>query len=583
MNVSDTNTEQLLLTSAKSAHQVLARKWRPRNFEQMVGQEHVLRALINALNSHRIHHAYLFTGTRGIGKTTVSRILAKCLNCEQGISAIPCGSCSICTAIDQGKFVDLLEVDAASRTKVEDTRELLENVQYAPTQGRYKVYLIDEVHMLSGHSFNALLKTLEEPPPHIKFLLATTDPQRLPVTILSRCLQFHLKRLPPERIAAHLANILQQEVITYDQTALQLLSKAADGSMRDALSLLDQAIAYGGGHVSEQEVSAMLGAIEQTYIWDIIAALIDNNPQALLDCCQQLAENAADFTQALEELISCFHQLAVAQALPAAFAEANVTQYAQRIPGEELQLYYQIGLIGRRDLPLAPTPRIGFEMVLLRMLSYQPTRVEQPKPGLENNKATSIPHQPITAITPSRVPKEPAEKLRNTEPVIPTQPALMAQTVIVSETAPVLPPEAKPITSNSMVDIAPQINDASNWLELLSRLELSGLSYTLASHCVLKELSDQHVHLLLDSAFSAMLSPKLQQNLNEAFNQYFGKSLRLIVDISTQALETPAAIQKRLQSEQHEAAVSALHNDPLIQQLTRQFDAKLELSTIKLK
>ncbi len=384
------------------SYQVLARKWRPRNFSEMAGQEHVLRALINALDNNRLHHAYLFTGTRGVGKTTVARIFAKSLNCETGLSSRPCGVCSACKAIDEGRFVDLIEVDAASRTKVEDTRELLENVQYAPTRGRYKVYLIDEVHMLSTSSFNALLKTLEEPPPHIKFLLATTDPQRLPVTILSRCLQFNLKRLPLGQINAHLQQVLKAEGIASDQAAIAHITRAADGSMRDALSLLDQAIAYGGGDLKEADVRAMLGTIESTHIVAIAEALAKGDAQAALNCVATVAEQAPDFTEVLESLLALLHRVALAQIVPQAVDDAEgdkqiIMELAQQLSAEDVQLFYQIGLLGRRDLPYAPDARGGLEMVLLRMLAFRPVAI-----------SAQITSSTIRSITPPKVPIKPA-------------------------------------------------------------------------------------------------------------------------------------------------------------------------------
>ena len=359
------------------SYQVLARKYRPRTFRETVGQEHVLQALINALDHNRLHHAYLFTGTRGVGKTTIARILAKCLNCESGVSSEPCGQCSACTEIAENRFVDLIEVDAASRTKVEDTRELLENVQYAPTRGRYKVYLIDEVHMLSGHSFNALLKTLEEPPPHVKFLLATTDPQKLPVTILSRCLQFNLKNMNPERIVQHLQEILEKELVPFEASALWLLGRSADGSMRDAMSLTDQAIAYGSGKITEAEVRAMLGTIDQRAIYEMLAALAVQDGRALLGAVEQMSEQAPDYAAALAELLALLHRIAIAQALPEAADNSHgdrdkVLELAQQMPPEDIQLFYRPPLLGRRDLPLAPDPRAGLEMVLLRMLAFKP-------------------------------------------------------------------------------------------------------------------------------------------------------------------------------------------------------------------
>ncbi|WP_339490548.1 DNA polymerase III subunit gamma/tau [Pseudomonas sp. EL_65y_Pfl2_R95] len=359
------------------SYQVLARKWRPRTFSEMVGQTHVLKALINALDSQRLHHAYLFTGTRGVGKTTIARIIAKCLNCETGISSTPCGTCSICKEIDEGRFVDLIEVDAASRTKVEDTRELLDNVQYSPSRGRFKVYLIDEVHMLSSHSFNALLKTLEEPPPHVKFLLATTDPQKLPVTILSRCLQFSLKNMPPERVVEHLTHVLGVEQIPFEEDALWLLGRAADGSMRDAMSLTDQAISFGEGKVLAADVRAMLGTLDHGQVYGVLHALLEGDARGVIDAVRHLAEQGPDWAGVLAEILNVLHRVAIAQALPDAVDNGQgdrdrVMALAQALPAEDIQFYYQMGLIGRRDLPLAPDPRSGFEMVLLRMLAFRP-------------------------------------------------------------------------------------------------------------------------------------------------------------------------------------------------------------------
>ncbi|MCW8196647.1 DNA polymerase III subunit gamma/tau [Proteobacteria bacterium 005FR1] len=385
------------------SYQVLARKWRPRVFREMVGQEHVLKALINALDHNRLHHAYLFTGTRGVGKTTIARILAKCLNCEVGVSSEPCDQCAACCEINEGRFVDLIEVDAASRTKVEDTRELLDNVQYAPTKGRYKVYLIDEVHMLSGHSFNALLKTLEEPPPHVKFLLATTDPQKLPVTILSRCLQFNLKNMSPERIVDHLEHILEREMIPFEASALWQLGRSADGSMRDALSLTDQAIAFGNGKVTEADVASMLGAIDQRQVYDVLQALAASDGPRILQCVDALAEQSPDYGEALASLISILHRIAIAQVLPETIDNTigdrdEVLQLARQLPAEDVQLFYQTALMGRRDLPLAPEPRGGFEMVLLRMLAFRPQGVAQkPASPLPSGSPAAAPQSSSSA------------------------------------------------------------------------------------------------------------------------------------------------------------------------------------------
>ena len=359
------------------SYQALARKWRPKNFDQVVGQNHVVKALSNALDQDRLHHAYLFTGTRGVGKTTLARIFAKCLNCEQGVNSKPCGKCSACTEIDSGRFIDLIEVDAASRTKVEDTRELLDNVQYSPSRGQFKVYLIDEVHMLSGHSFNALLKTLEEPPPHVKFLLATTDPQKLPITVLSRCLQFNLKRITNEAIAEQLDKLAQAEEIEFEPSALFSLARAADGSMRDSLSLLDQAIAYSEGNITEVAIHEMLGTVPREFLQKIMQALAVRDAKAIMQCIYDLAQLSADFNSLFEDIIHLLHQIAITQAVPDAvdsldFDKELLQELSDRFSPEDIQLYYQIALIGKRDLYLAPSPQAGLEMSLLRMLAFIP-------------------------------------------------------------------------------------------------------------------------------------------------------------------------------------------------------------------
>ncbi len=429
------------------SYQVLARKWRPRSFREMVGQTHVLKALINALDNQRLHHAYLFTGTRGVGKTTIARILAKCLNCETGISSTPCGQCSVCREIDEGRFVDLIEVDAASRTKVEDTRELLDNVQYAPSRGRYKVYLIDEVHMLSTHSFNALLKTLEEPPPHVKFLLATTDPQKLPVTILSRCLQFSLKNMPPERVVEHLTHVLGAENVPFETDALWLLGRAADGSMRDAMSLTDQAIAFGEGKVLAADVRAMLGTLDHGQVYGVLHALLQGDARALLEAVRHLAEQGPDWNGVLSEMLNVLHRVAIAQVLPDAVDNGQgdrerVLALAEALPGEDVQFYYQMGLIGRRDLPLAPDPRSGFEMVLLRMLAFRPAdaegtpRVQLKDPGI--SQATADPRSnPVAGAAPLAPTAIPAPQPVVVDRVPASAPAVSAPIVApVAEPAP---------------------------------------------------------------------------------------------------------------------------------------------------
>ena len=416
------------------SYQVLARKWRPRSFREMVGQTHVLKALINALDSQRLHHAYLFTGTRGVGKTTIARIIAKCLNCETGITSTPCGECSVCREIEEGRFVDLIEIDAASRTKVEDTRELLDNVQYAPSRGRFKVYLIDEVHMLSSHSFNALLKTLEEPPPYVKFILATTDPQKLPATILSRCLQFSLKNMTPERVVEHLTHVLGAENIPFEDDALWLLGRAADGSMRDAMSLTDQAIAFGEGRVSASDVRAMLGTLDHGQVFDVLAALIEGDARSLLEAVRHLAEQGPDWSGVLSEILNVLHRVAIAQALPEGVDNGHgdrdrVLALAQALPAEDVQFYYQMGLIGRRDLPLAPDPRGGFEMVLLRMLAFRPADADnaptQPLKSVGINPATVDSRTAVasSASPTSRPQPAPAPVLDKPVPVPEARPA----------------------------------------------------------------------------------------------------------------------------------------------------------------
>ncbi|SER06641.1 DNA polymerase-3 subunit gamma/tau [Pseudomonas sp. NFACC02] len=433
------------------SYQVLARKWRPRSFREMVGQTHVLKALINALDSQRLHHAYLFTGTRGVGKTTIARIIAKCLNCETGITSSPCGECSVCREIDEGRFVDLIEIDAASRTKVEDTRELLDNVQYAPSRGRFKVYLIDEVHMLSSHSFNALLKTLEEPPPYVKFILATTDPQKLPATILSRCLQFSLKNMTPERVVEHLTHVLGAENIPFEDDALWLLGRAADGSMRDAMSLTDQAIAFGEGKVLAADVRAMLGTLDHGQVYDVLTALIDGDARSLLEAVRHLAEQGPDWSGVLSEILNVLHRIAIAQALPEGVDNGHgdrdrVLALAQALPAEDVQFYYQMGLIGRRDLPLAPDPRGGFEMVLLRMLAFRPADSDhaprQPlksvgiSPATVDSQTTVAGAAPVaTAPAAATAAPAPAPVLEKPAPATPPVPAY-APAPVAEVTAP---------------------------------------------------------------------------------------------------------------------------------------------------
>lgn len=565
-------------------YQVLARKWRPKSFADMVGQQHVVQTLTNALIQQRLHHAYLFTGTRGVGKTTVARIIAKCLNCETGLTDKPCEQCSACVEINSGRFIDLIEVDAASRTKVEDTREMLDNVQYAPSKGRYKVYLIDEVHMLSGHSFNALLKTLEEPPPHVKFLLATTDPQKLPATVLSRCLQFHLKNLTIEQISQHLTYVLQQENISAEAAALLQLGRAADGSMRDALSLLDQAIAFGDGVVSLATVRSMLGSLCPTHLYSLIEALIQNNAQALFNGIQALAEQGADFAQALEELLGLFHQMALLQAIPtlnaSLFADNETPRaLAQQLTAEQLQLYYQIAVLGRRDLPFAPTPRSGFEMTLLRMLSFYPeTAANIGSPATSASAASTGAR--ITAGTPTAT----TSASTNVKTV--------AGTPTTATSASVNPGARIATGTPSAVSGAPDINtqpvsrgnpaprptDISNWESILPYLRLSGAAVAVAQHCLLLDISQDRVLLQVAPGQAPMINANLKARFQAALSDYFGKPMTVEFELTkpTQATPaTPAAKQVAKQQARQEQAETAIATDDNVQAILDTFNATL--------
>ncbi len=543
------------------SYQVLARKWRPGNFSEMVGQEHVQRTLINALDNNQLHHAFLFTGTRGVGKTTIARILAKSLNCEKGVTSQPCGKCSSCQAISNGHFVDLIEVDAASKTKVEDTRELLENVQYTPSQGRYKVYLIDEVHMLSTHSFNALLKTLEEPPPHVKFLFATTDPQRLPVTILSRCLQFNLKRISVETISTYLANVLTQEKTNADPSALQLIARAADGSMRDALSLVDQAIAYGNGQLIDSDVRAMLGTIDQHHVFALLQALQQRNGAKLLETSQHIDEHAFDYAVVLAELITLLHQVALMQIVPTALNphtenHEKITELATQISAEDIQLFYQIAILGRRDLPLAPDLRSGFEMILLRMLSFQPVDTDHNANAIKSS-ATQVKSNAQIANNP--IANDPV-----TNP--PNSPANASTVSSIDETSPG----------------PPSLNSTNSWHTIISNLNLKGLTLQLANHCIIKNRTKDQIHLQLDSVHKQLLSDKQRKRLEEAIYSLLKTPVKLTITTDGEIKdETPAQTQKRHLDKRQQAAENAIHKDTNVQALIDTFDAQIDTKSIK--
>jgi DNA polymerase III subunit gamma/tau len=536
------------------SYQALARKWRPRLFADLVGQEHVLRALVHALDNDRLHHAYLFTGTRGVGKTTIARILAKALNCEEGVSSTPCGVCGSCRDIDAGRFVDLIEVDAASRTKIEDTRDLLDNVQYSPARGRYKVYLIDEVHMLSRHSFNALLKTLEEPPPHVKFLLATTDPQNLPVTVLSRCLQFNLKRLPVSMIRERLRLVAENEALEFDGPALDLLARAADGSLRDALSLLDQAASHGGGQLAEKDVAEMLGTVDREHAVRLLDAVAAGDGPRILAEMAVLDERVPDYGDVLGTIAALVQRAAVLQAAPDLDDdEDGLTERARPLANttapEDLQLWYQVAVAGRRDLPLAPSPRAGCEMVLLRMLAFRFAA-----PGeLRAGPAPAVPES-----TARRAPSaaQPAQAVKGA-------PAAVAEPATRS------PP--RPATAAG----------AEDWEQMVERMGLSGATRQLARHCSYGGRSGGVVRLSIDPAHEILATSAQQERLREALSRHFGETLRLQLDLTKPAVETPAEREQRAAAERQRQAEHAIEEDPLVREMQKVFDATVDRDSIR--
>ena len=531
-------------------HQVLARKWRPHNFTEVVGQQHVVKALTNALQHDRLHHAYLFTGTRGVGKTTIARILAKALNCEDRTDYNPCGKCAACRDLDEGRFIDLIEVDAASRTRVEDTRELLENAQYAPNQGKYKVYLIDEVHMLSGHSFNALLKTLEEPPPHVKFLLATTDPQKIPVTVLSRCLQFNLKRLLPDQISSQMQFILSQEDIDFEQSALSLLARGADGSMRDGLSLLDQAIVYGNGKVMTEEVNAMLGTITRQPVDDLLRALARSDAAGVLQKIAEMAELAPDFDKILQQLLYILHRIALVQVAPEANTNDDadvILELAALFSAEDIQLYYQIALLGQKDLELAPDPRGGFEMVMLRMLAFRPsTHVLQDRVSLDKPQ--------------KEMPKKEAHpvKIKTT----------VSSTPIVAMTG-----DASEPSSQTGYD--------ADWTEMIKVMKIGGITRELANNCVLSSIDDKNCLLLLNPTHKQLLSPRTEERLLKALQSHRGKPLKLTINVATAENETPAMKINKERENRQQTAEKSIGMDENIQALKDHLDARVVPGSIE--
>ncbi|MFW5426089.1 MAG: DNA polymerase III subunit gamma/tau [Methylophagaceae bacterium] len=560
---------------------VLARKWRPKTFSEVIGQQHVLRALINGLDQDRLHHAFLFAGTRGVGKTTLARILAKSLNCEKGVSSTPCGECQSCQEVDSGRFVDLIEVDAASRTKVDDTRELLDNVQYAPSRGRYKVYLIDEVHMLSTSSFNALLKTLEEPPPHVKFLFATTDPQKLPVTILSRCLQFNLRRLDITQISGHLANILQQESIEFETEALTEIARAADGSMRDALSLLDQAISFGAGSVTSENVHEMLGSISQQQLHSLVAALFNQDGQAALQQSEELSAQGRDFKKILDELLVTLQRIATLQLVPnleegdSATDNSNHEQLSllsQQIPAETIQLLYQIALHGKRDLPYAADPKSGFDMALLRMLSFQPMQIDTSNTAIA---PTSAKPQGVAAKSKPQV----TEQQAYTEP----EPAPKPEQK-VAESAPTREPVKTTAEAKTMVasNNTAQLNSA-NWLDVTARLKLTAFSRQLADNASFVALEDKTISLAIAPEFAHLANDKAIGRLQSALSTELQYDVKLRVQQGEAQQSSPTIATERAEQSKlsQQNAKDAIHNDPAVAALKSAFNAEVIESTIK--
>jgi DNA polymerase-3 subunit gamma/tau len=550
------------------SYQVLARKWRPKTFQELVGQEHVVRALSNALEQQRLHHAYLFTGTRGVGKTTLARILAKSLNCETGITANPCGVCTACTEIDKGRYVDMLEVDAASNTKVDQMRDLLENAQYAPTVARFKVFIIDEVHMLSTSSFNAMLKTLEEPPAHVKFILATTDPQKMPVTVLSRCLQFNLRQMPAATIVDHLQRVLSKENIPAEAPALQLVARAASGSMRDALSLLDQAIAYGAGAVHESEVRAMLGAIDQSYLLNLLQALANKDGTTLLATAQNMEERSLSFDTALGELALLLHQVALLQSVPEAIP-VDIPEYAQlqalaeAFSPEDVQLYYQIALLGRRDLGLAPDEYAGFTMCLLRMLAFGPEHI-----GAEKASApVKMAPPPAAKQTPTPV-QEPIHAAP--EPIVPPRESITEKLQVIQQAV-------AETRANQ-----PAASFDGNWRNLVDRLKLSGMARMLAQNCELTAFEGHRMALSVPQDQKHLLDNIYQDKLKAALKEHFGHQLHVQIESSAVAsVNTPAQQIGREKAERQAQAESAIQNDPFVRDLMESFGATIIPASIK--
>lgn len=540
----------------------LARKWRPRTFSQLVGQEHINKALINSLNQQRLHHAYLFTGTRGVGKTSVARLLAKALNCEQGIQATPCLQCDTCVAIEQGRFIDLIEIDGASKTRVEDTRDLLENVQYVPTNGRFKIYLIDEVHMLSQHSFNALLKTLEEPPAHVKFLLATTDPQKLPVTVLSRCIQFHLRHLSEELIQQHLKFILNEEQLSFEEEALTVLAKAAKGSMRDALSLLDQALASCDNHLRTQELKSILGYTQQDYAMQLLQSLAALNSQELIHISRQIAREGGHFRYVLDELLNHLHQITICQTLPAdnplINSEPQIKTLSKQFSPEDIQLFYQIAVKGSEEMYLAPTLNIGFEMTLLRMFTFRPaTQAARPTLAYE------------------MIHKTPTESLV-TEPISPTvEEKSMPRPEAVKEES-----QVNFLSSTVTEKEEEPLSDTEDWAQILSQLKLSGLAQNAAENAEFVSKDGRNIILRVAKGHQSLFTPAVISRIEQALTTYYKDTIKISIHAHETIHSSPAQQKQIIESQRQQDAELALQQDPFFQQLKQEFSAELVKNSI---
>ena len=567
----------------------LARKWRPGIFSEVIGQEHVVSALSNALNNQRVHHAFLFTGTRGVGKTTLARIFAKALNCETGVSADPCGQCVACQGVDRGNFVDLIEVDAASRTRVEDTRELLENVQYAPTQGRFKIYLIDEVHMLSTHSFNALLKTLEEPPEHVKFLLATTTPQKLPTTILSRCIQFNLKSVDMTRLSAQLEKILDAENINYEQSALMVLARSANGSVRDALSLLDQAIAFSNGDVNSDQVRAMLGMIDDQYNNLLLNQIIENQSVAVLDTISQMAMQSVDYAAALDELLTLIHNVSLYQVSPQSVEwkgvdTATLADLAQNVDAETLQLLYQIAVIGKRDFAFAPDPRSGFEMIVIRMLAFQPA--DSGNSHSQSGDASGV--EPKVAVKPAQSSVMPGNSNSEQQQSDETESAIAGANV--QQISPNIRVESGvKFESSKGVAVSSNLQEVligEGWQKFINDSGLNGISREILMNMAPMSVVENTINLVLHSASRHLFNQGRLNKIEQHCNNELSLDVRFNVEIEDLSeidakTETPTQQIARQQKEKETAARQAFADDANVRELVELFDANIVDESVK--